>query len=302
MKTSQFDFVETNKIKITKKAQKEVKKLYQKVAEDFERELNNIPSDGMVSEQLRRVWLSNYLTSLNKEIDKLTVQLSKKIIANTEEMAQIVVDANISLMAQVGLELKGAFSWVPTQVVEALVSGSVYKGDWSFSEAIWGAGAKTKHDLSTIIAEGIAKQKPAYDIAKDLEKYVNPSAKKDWKWSKVYPSTAKKVDYNAQRLARTMIQHSYQVAYRQTIDKNPFVYGSIWHSVFAKGRTCQLCMDRDGQHYSKGKEPLDHPQGLCFLEPDMPSMGYISNELADWAHGKPNKAIDEYINYAYKGG
>ena len=67
----------------------------------------------------------------------------------------------------------------------------------------------TQGDIQYIVAQGIASQKSAFDIAKDLEKYVDPSAKKDWAWSKVYPGTKKVVDYNAQRLARTMVSHAY---------------------------------------------------------------------------------------------
>ena len=35
-------------------------------------------------------------------------------------------------------------------------------------------------------------------VAKDLEIYVNPNARKEWDWCKVYPKTNKKIYYNEQ--------------------------------------------------------------------------------------------------------
>lgn len=300
-KMPEIDLADAVKVTQTKQLQKQIQAMYKRVAKNLAKEAEKLSKDGTISDTMKRNYLNQYIISLNKEIDEIELKLNGAIQNSMNTTAKAVVNANIEFMGRAGLSLKGAFDTVPKDVVEALISGHVYKSDWTLSKAIWGTAQKTKSDVEKVIAQGIAGQKSTYDIAKDLEKYVNPAAKKPWDWSKVYPGTAKKVDYNAQRIARTMVQHAYQQTFRTTISKNPFITGVIWHSVFATGRTCQMCMDRDGQHYAKGKEPLDHPNGLCYLEPEIPmSMDEIGQEIADWANGGTNKGLDEYIAFAYR--
>lgn len=297
----EIDWADAVKVTQTKQLQKQIQNMYRRVAKNLSKEAEKLSRDGTISDTMKRNYLNQYIVSLNKEIDDIELQLNGVIQSSMSTTAKAVVDANIEFMGRAGLSLKGAFDVVPKDVVEALVSGHVYRSDWTLSKAIWGTSQKTKSDIEKVIAQGIAGQKSTYDIAKDLEKYVDPAAKKPWDWAKVYPNTSKKVDYNAQRIARTMVQHAYQQTFRTTIIKNPFITGVIWHSVFATGRTCQMCMDRDGQHYAKGKEPLDHPNGLCYLEPEIPmSMDEIGQEIANWANGGTNKGLDEYIAFAYR--
>ena len=299
-KMPEIDLADGVKVQQSKITQKKIQKLYKDVAKDLAEQAKNLSKDGNISTKIKKNWLNRYVKNLEKEIDKLEAEIYKEVQIRMDLSAQAIVDANIAFMGRAGLNLEGAFDKVPEKVIANLINGKIYKGNWSFSKALWKSSKKTKKDIHNIVAKGLAEQKSAYDIAKDLEKYVNPTAKKSWEWSKVYPGTNKKVDYNAQRLARTLIQHSYQQSLRDTIKYNPFVDGVIWHSVFATGRTCELCKERDGQHYAKGKEPLDHPMGLCYLEPYIPkSMEDIGKELADWVHGKSNPAIDLYVNKAF---
>ena len=302
-KMPEIDLADAVKVTQTKQLQKQIQAMYKKVAKNLAKEAEKLSKDGTISDTMKRNYLNQYIISLNKEIDDIELKLNGAIQSSMSTTAKAVVDANIEFMGRAGLNLKGAFDTVPKDVVEALASGHVYKSDWTLSKAIWGTAQKTKSDIEKVIAQGIAGQKSTYDIAKDLEKYVDPAAKKPWDWSKVYPGTAKKVDYNAQRIARTMVQHAYQQTFRTTISKNPFITGVIWHSVFSTGRTCQMCMDRDGQHYDKGKEPLDHPNGLCYLEPEIPSsFDDIGERLANWANGASDPEIDKWLNSAFEEG
>lgn len=299
-KMPELDLADEQKVWQSKAIQKRIQNLYKKVATDLAKEAAKLPKDGKISEKMRKNYLNAYTSKLEKEIDKLEEEIYNEVQVRMELTAKSVVDANIKWMSRLGLDLEGAFDTVPSSVVKDLINGKVYKNNWKFSKALWKAGKKTKADIHSIVAEGIAKQKPTYDIAKDLEAYVNPTAKKPWDWNKVYPGTAKKVDYNAQRLARTLIQHAYQTSYQKTIKDNPFIDGVIWRSVFAIGRTCQLCMDRDGQKFKKGAVPLDHPMGLCYLEPDIPlSMDEIADRLADWGRGGYDPEMEKFAKSLY---
>lgn len=301
-KMPELDLADEEKVWQTKRVQKKIQSLYKKVAKEMEEEAAKIPDSASVKNKMRKNYLNQYVASLEKKIDELEVEIYNEVTTSMNRTAKSVVDANIKWAGRLGLNLKGAFDRVPEEVVRQLITGRVYKNDFNFSKSLWRAGEKTKDDLHRIIAEGVARQKPTYDIAKDLETYVNPTKKKPWDWGKVYPGTTKKVDYNAQRLARTLIQHAYQQSYQMTIRDNPFVEGVIWRSVFAIGRTCLICMDRDGQKFPKGQVPLDHPMGLCYLEPDIPkSMDEIAGDLASWAHGAKNTGIDKYVRSLYNG-
>ena len=214
------------------------------------------------------------------------------IISNIKKCSESVIEAARSFNDSIGLTIEKAYMNVPKTIVDTLVSGQLYKGDWSLSYAIWSDVQNKQNDIVKIVAKGIGENKSAYEIAKDLEKYVNPNARKDWDWSKVYPGTSRKVDYNAQRLARTMVSHAYQQSLERVCKYNPFVTGFIWHAAMTE-RTCELCASRDGQFFEKGGLPLDHPNGMCTFEAAIPDdMDKIANRLAAWANGKEDKALD----------
>ena len=205
-------------------------------------------------------------------------------------------------MDSIGFPQEGAFEYVPDEVVHLIITGQIYEGRWSLSKAIWSNRQKMLKDVNTVISEGLLLNKPTYDIAKDIERYIDPKDIKDWDWQKVYPGTSKKVDYNAQRLARTLIQHSYQQSLVLTTKDNPFVEGVQWVSAFAHGRTCELCKERATEDkfglgagvFPKDKLPLDHPNGLCSFGAKIDSMDDIASRLADWVDGKPDKQIDKF--------
>lgn len=303
-KIPQLKLAESVKTLQSKKVQKEIQDLYKGLAQDIRVESGKLPRVGISSDLVRKQYLDDLVRSLESEIDRMNTDIHRTVLTRMTTTAESVVKGNNEWFESFnidGLKIKGAFNYIPSEVVYNLVNGKVYSGDWSFSQALWKSGLKTKSDMYSVVAKGVAAQKPTFDIAKDLEKYVNPTARKPWDWSKVYPGTNKKVDYSAQRLARTLIQHSYQLSFRNVIKNNPFVTGVIWHSVFEIGRTCLLCMDRDGTVYRKGMEPLDHPSGLCYLEPEIPKdMNDIANELNSWIRGEPNKALDKWYTAAMR--
>lgn len=216
-------------------------------------------------------------------------------------ISQAVAQSNANWLASMGLNFSFSVASVPPDVVANLVSGKVYADNWQFSKRIWGDYRSSKGDVSNIVARGIAENKSAFEIAQDLEKYVSPSAAKPWDWSRVYPGCKKKIDYNAQRLARTLSAHAYQQSVIETAKRNPFTTRVEWHSAMVE-RTCPICEARNGQIYELNKVPMDHPNGLCCIYPVLDkSLEDISNILADWVNGEGdadmNGRIDKYISY-----
>ena len=246
---------------------------------------------------LRKIYLEKLQQQINEELTVLGRDVQYLIQTNMAAVAGAAVDDSIALLSKMGFPIQGAFSSIPRDVVKSLLTGQVYEGRWSLSRALWNSTTKAKKDINTIIAEGIAQNKSTYDIAKDLEKYVNPSARKDWAWSKVYPGTNKVVDYNAQRLARTMVSHAYQQAFVRVTKPNPFVTKYKWLASNSN-RVCELCNSRDGVLFEKDDLPMDHPNGMCTFTAviDQP-MTDIADRLADWALGKPDPELDTFAQF-----
>lgn len=293
-----FQLADSEKRKLSRITQKRIKQLYEDVARNLENKVSSVDLT-KPSGSLKQYYLKSMQDEVEKAVDGIDKELNSTIQNSAESSGGLVVTAQNTIMKRAGLSLEGAYGYVPEQVVKNLVSGSLYKGDWSLSQSIWKSGNKVKSDVQNVIAKGLAENKSVKDISEDLITYLRPSARKPWDWGKVYPGTSAQVDYNAQRLARTMIQHAYQQSMIQSMKYNPFCNGVIWHSVFAHGRTCELCKERDGNLYELKKLPLDHPNGLCYFEPALDDMNNIADSLADWVKGKKNKGIDDYVEHAF---
>lgn len=285
---------EKARLNITKAQEDEISKLYHQVYLDLKKKMDRLSHSGTASESLRKTYLNKMVKELKAAYKSLGVGLEKSIEKGIGDTATAVVQNNADWLKKAGLTIEGAYSYVPKDIVSMLVTGQLYGEGWTLSKAIWGQSQKHAEDINKIVAAGVAANKSAYDIAKDLEIYVNPEARKEWDWSKVYLGTSKKVDYNAQRLARTMVSHAYQQSLLATTKYNPFVTGYKWRSAHTH-RTCELCNSRDGKIFSAEELPLDHPNGLCtFLVELDGSLEDVSNRLADWALGKEDLALDKW--------
>lgn len=283
---------------LTQQTAKRIQLIYKQSAKDIEKRLRNLrmlnPSDS-----LKKVYFENLLKDINKSSESFNRLIQSTVMSAGESAGNIAVEAGNRFMKGAGLSIQGAYSYIPRQQALNIASGKLYGDKWTLSSAIWKNGLRTKSDIQNVVAKGLVQNKPIKDIADDLMKYVDPTARKPWDWSKVYPGTAAKVDYNAQRLARTMIQHSFQSSLVQSQRYNPFCKGVIWHSVGLHGRTCELCLERDGNVFPVKDLPLDHPNGLCYFEPALDSMNDVADRLADWVNGGSDPALDTYVAKAF---
>lgn len=286
---------ENTRLELTKTQQRDIERMYRRISKKIGNEAAKLPNT--TSGALRQMYLRKLQRQIDAELGSLSRNLETTINDSMLAVAEAVVLDNVAFHEAIGLSVQGMFSRVPRDIVKTVATGQIYEGRWSLSQSIWGHTAKTKKDINTIIAEGIAQNKSAYAIAKDLERYVNPSARKPWDWSKVYPGTALKVDYNAQRLARTMVSHAYQQSFVRTTQRNPFVKKYKWDASNS-GRVCDLCNSRDGVLFEKDELPLDHPNGMCtFIAVTDMSMVDMADRIADWVEGKSDPELDDYAEY-----
>lgn len=285
---------------IMKSQKKQIEKLYRNAAKEVAKRAKALKYRTNISSTMRIVYLNQLEKQLEEEISKISTELNNITVSGMNQVAKSVIDNTLDNLKGLGMTITGLMSRVPDDVVRSIVTGNVYETGWSLSNRIWGIQEKTMMDIHKVVANGIAQNKSVYDIAKDLEKYVDPKSLKSWNWAKVYPGTSKKIDYNAQRLARTLTQHAFQQATERTNNPNPFVEGYEWRSALIHGRTCKQCEERNGTIYPKGEVPMDHPQGLCTILPVVKQpLIEVSNRLADWVNSPEGTYpdIDAYYKW-----
>lgn len=145
-----------------------------------------------ISAVLQQKYLNKLQSQIDERMQQAQNELDEMITGNMKSVASAVTAASFDFADKLGLQVSAELSHVPDSVVKNIVTGKVYEGKWSLSNAIWKENKKIHSDVRKVIAQGVVEQKSAYDIAKDIEKYINPNAHKDWSWSKVYPGTNKK--------------------------------------------------------------------------------------------------------------
>ena len=278
-----FKDAEAAKAAIMASQQKEITKLYEDWADEIGERAKYYSHKSTASAPVSERYYRELQKQLRQTSQEVSNEIYKKIKSNIYTVADAVVSDNVKWLESFGFSsdgLNAAFSYVPHEIVQNLVTGQIYDSGWSLSSRIWGDNEQTLKDIYQVMAKGLAENKPIYEIAKDLESYVRPSARLPWNLrmadgKKIYK---KQVDYNAQRLARTLVQHGYQQSFIATTQKNPFITEYIWRS--NGSRVCDLCKARDGVHYKKTELPMDHPNGMCTMEPVVADD--MIDQLADW--------------------
>ena len=305
----------------TMQQQKKIRKLYADLYKEVSKQIRNMKSDDLQKQNL--VLLQR---DIKNRIHDLSNDIQNGIVDSMNTVSMAVVEDTRTFLQRCGFKnIHDAFQYVPDQIVRNIYSGNVYQNGWKFSDAIWKMELRNRNVIDTIVAKGTAQGKSAYQIAKDIEQYVNPSASKqsrkidfqkykrdvngrimyDKNGNPIVDSLAPRdtsyfgnVDYNAQRLARTLISHAYQQSFRNVNENDPFVTGYIWHSAGLHGRTCDICLSRDGKFFEKNELPEDHPNGMCTYEAYIPdSMSDIAKKIGLW-YNSPTGTYPEIDKYA----
>lgn len=296
------------RLKLDQQQEQEIRTLYENLIQQIENELPKLSQDSNVSSQLKIQQLQRLKSQLSDSLKTVGKNVNGIVRQSMTTISQQTVGATKQFLASAGMPkalILPAYQFVPTTVVERVATGQLYDGNWSLSKAIWSDVTTKQSEINRIIAQGIAMNKSSYEIAKDLETYVNPKAKKPWDWNKVYPGSTKQIDYNAQRLARTAVSHAYQQAFNECVAPNPFVEAVQWNNAHS-GRVCPLCIelaetDQFGLGegiFPKGEEPLDHPNGMCFLTVVLTdTLSNIAKDIKSWMMGGENPELDAYAKF-----
>lgn len=288
-----MDQAEKAKRALEKKTAKEISDLYVDLStymavhvDDFAGVSTNL------TPQAKKVILNQLRQEMKRVLQEMESKEADIITKAAKESGDNVMLYINKLMLGVGLDMTGSYPQLVDKSVDNVLSGKVYKKDWNLWRALRSNTNQIVSDADRIIQWGIDEQKSLYDIVTDLSNYVNPKEKSKFKVTKKH-----KIAAYAQRIARTVIQHVYQFVTRGACKNNPYIQAFRWSSAGAPN-TCEVCSERDGMLFPIGLEPLDHPNGLCWLElVTMPAdefMGMVSR----WTEGQYNE-IEYYITDAF---
>lgn len=254
---------------ITKKQEREIRKLYNEWARQVREQADMLSKIGTPESANQARELAQLYYQLRSASKQLTTEINTSIQNNVEWMANQVANVNKKWLMSLGFtsaSIDKKFSFIKDMAIRNIITGRVYNQGYSLSARLWNIEQYTMKDIYSIVAQGIAQNLSVNDIAKLLQKYLRPNS------TSPRGVHNRQVDYRARRLARTLIQHAYQQTLVALTKDNPFVHGYMWHA--DGGHACELCEERDGQIYSAEDLPLDHPNGMCSMEPvvDMSEM------------------------------
>lgn len=282
-----------------------------------------------IMNNLRKALVAHY-DALETGLKDDMLKAGREVMLETEQFFLGVVEgAKAKTDVEIKLSFGANITSTPIEVLNNIVNGSVYEEKWYLSNAIWGDYHEKIDQINEVVERGVGLNLSSLEIAKQLQQYVDPSAmtpsktivtsclqdpvsgklysldyvnrhpEKDWSGYTQKTSRFRygKVDYNAQRLARTLVNHAYQQNVVHQAKANPFARGVKWVASGGE-RMCEICEERDGKIYPADEVPLDHPNGMCVFEvvTDL-NMMEMSDVLADFVNGVPTDYDDALYDW-----
>ena len=178
-----FKDAEAAKDAIMDSQKKEIAALYESWADEIGERAKYYSHKSTASAPVSERYYKELQKQLRATSQEVSNEVYKKIKKNMYTIADAVVTDNVKWLESFGFSADGlnaAFSYVPDEIVRNLITGQIYDTGWSLSSRIWGDNEQTLKDIYQVMAKGLAENKPIYLIAKDLEKYVRPSAQLPW--------------------------------------------------------------------------------------------------------------------------
>ena len=302
----------TKKKELTKKQQEEIIGVYTKAYKDtIEKGLKKAGNDPKKIDKLTKAYATQIYNELNDLVVKYNTQMSEQIVKMQGDIITAFLDTDDKkFMAQVNKLV----DITNRKTIQQMIQGNIYNDNKGLSERLWYTSKVSGNKIRTAINSCIAQGMGAADMSEVLKEFAM-GGHHTWSRNKIReklgPGYARKyiggLDYEALRLARTTLTHQAQIAVINSSKINPYLQFVKWHSDHQAGRTCQQCIDRDGQLFKIDEVPLDHPNGMCWIQPVYSIDGKteatpeeIARDMKAWGQGEKNSGLMDTIP-EYKG-
>lgn len=241
--------------------------------------------------------INEYRTELYQNLNK-TIENNIWKSSDIQKGVQLSFVDMIAPDVKINEDLKRTVTKISSDSVKQLIAGEYYKDGKTLSKRLWNITGDNGNKIDAIIKDNIAKGANVKELAKELDKYVNPKNRITTKSFKA-GMDSNKISYQAQRLARTSITHAQTETLIQNAKKNPFCKGLKWnlsasHYSRMHGKMDE-CDDYNGRTFKPEEVPLQHPNCLCYFTEVLEDFDKCIETMNNWSNGKKNPNIDEWI-------
>lgn len=281
-------------------------KIYKQAFEESWSEYINMMGGGKTPPdvELRKTKLA-YVNQLYKQLQEQSAICNEKVPKRIlDKYAQI--SKSISNNAEFNKMVDKSVNVTSKEIVEQMIKGQVYKDGIGLDSRLWhsvnASGQKIEDAITSCLARGVGSAEASKTIAQFAKEGHHTWDKKKIreKLGSYYANKygASGLDYEALRLMRTTTTHMAQLSAINSHKVNPYSNAVIYHIGHAGSRTCAMCKERNGKKFKLEEVPLDHPNGLCWLEPFMSvdgknpaSLADLMDDMNNYYDGKPNSGL-----------
>ena len=288
-------------LRLNKKQEKELLTLYIELAKQLSDEISRCRALSQIT------YLKKLREVVKRNIEDLNIQLNAKIRTNIEISSNIASELESFYYKEVikDVTLLAVSNSIvlntSKKTVSKLIQGEYYKDGKTLDKRLWNITKKNGKDIDTLIKVNVLKGANARELAKQLDKYVNPN--KILKAKTLEAGISKNISYQAQRLARTSITHSFAETMIENAKTNPFNVGIKWnlspsHSERMHVKT-DICDEYNGKVFKPKEVPLQHPNCLCYFTEENMDIDEAIEEIKLWSEGGSNPKLDRWYE-SYK--
>lgn len=283
-------------LKLNKKQERELLRIYQELAKELSSEISSCKTSSS------KQYLSGIEEIVQSYMNELNSKLNNVIKSNIKSSSQIASTTSLAYYDSItdDVKLRSMFNKsvinTSASTVKKLIQGKYYEDGKTLDKRIWNVTKSNAKDIDTLIKVNVAKGANARKLAQQLERYINPAKRIEAKTLEV--GMNKSISYQAQRLARTSITHSFTETTIENAKNNPFNKGIKWnlsasHSFRMHGKT-DICDDYDGRVFKPNEVPLQHPNCLCCFTEENEDINKAIKELKAWNKRRSNSKLDKW--------
>ena len=291
-------------LKLVNKTDKDLLKVYREAGQMIEARLRRVKKDSATEA---------YLKELQKTLkiyeEELRIQIKKVIQTSMFDAAYSATIVNIEYFEKLGQDeitkaVKNLYVRLGEEAVRTMISGQYYKDGLTLDNRIWRLTKKNAESIQRLIEVNLLKGANARELAKLVDKYSKNKINK----KTLEDGISSKLSYQASRLARTSLTHSFNETIIRNAKANPFVMGIKWNlspSHFTRqvekwgedicDEYANQNLYRLGQGVFPIKEtPIAHPNCLCYLTEETVPINEARETLVDWVNGKEVTILDKW--------
>lgn len=279
--------------------EKELLRIYEQAAEELSAKAAKAKPGG-----LTRRWQLEMERSVRQRMKEIGSAVEGRITSASRTASNLPVksmadwlDTVLRRAGRMGPDasFKTVLARTSDEALEQIIQGRAYLDGRSLSRRIWSRIGRQEEGISRLLEQAVAQKKSAETLAKELHAYLAPSVKEtpDASWY-------------ARRLARTSINHAYQLAGREAAARNPFCTAMHWalspqhfeRQVRPFGT--DICDEYAAHDEGLGvgnwpvkQTPLGHACCLCATYPVVTqSLDECAAELRAWLDGEANARLE----------